>query len=340
MEARPLLLPMLNSEHADIRLNALEVLLADGREHLEPTRQKFIELTLDSDQRVRMISFQILFKVKDVTAENALLAALARAETTGQSGESNDKEICAAVQALCWSPVDAEKVISAVTPLIDEQRSSVAVVWNTMQSSSGLGRSAITGGRLIARYWSVLSTTANESLPYIATGAMDDNDDRTLEYLRKFAEIANPKARGHAAGKLVRHTKFDPKREQVVMQQLLSDQSPWVRLQTIGNLCERKSGTDCSWLVQTAMNLARIDPDKAVVKNAVEGVFDALGNASREDRSLIWLDAKLNLANFMIQRLDNDDLRRLISASPAAGVDAQLENKIQQNGRESNQALD
>lgn len=318
-EARPRLARMLENDSLDIRLNGLDVLQTEEWGHLPPLRQTLIRLTTDPDRRVRIASIGLLARVKDQAAENAFITALSRLESNGPKDSSNDEEARAVIDALCFKPYDAAKVASMVAPLIDEKRSSLTVVWTAMQYSGDLSQLPDIGDELIARYWRILSTTADDSLPYIATGSMSDDDERTLIYLRKFAEITNTKARGYAAGKLMTHSLFEPRREGELMRQLLSDSSPWVRRLTIGNLCERGNnlcargkGAEPEWLVETAMNLAQKDPDKEVAEDAVTGVFRALGNASKDDRKRIWLDPKLGLAKFMIERLDSDDLRRLI----------------------------
>jgi hypothetical protein len=204
-EARPHLAKMLESECADTRANALEVMLKDRVGQLIPLKPRLIELSRDPNRRVRIDTFRVFarFRVKDAATEDALIAALPRAEILKRGGVSDDSEAGVLLEALCWNALDEGKVISAVAPLIDEKRFRQSLVWNAMQTSTLLSRSAEFGDQLIERYWTVLSTTQDDSLPYIATNAMNDNDERTLVYLRRYTEIANPKARAHAIAALV-----------------------------------------------------------------------------------------------------------------------------------------
>ena len=151
--------------------------------------------------------------MKDSATEDALIAALPRAEIIKRALETDDSEAQVLLEALCWNALDEGKVISAVAPLIDEKQFPMSLVWNAMQKNTVLSRSAEFGNQLIERYWTVLRTTQDDSLPYIATGAMNDNDERTLVYLRRSLEIANPKARGYAVAALVhrRHSHLGTK---------------------------------------------------------------------------------------------------------------------------------
>ena len=314
-EARPHLVKMLDSECADTRANALEVFLRARSENLNPLKPRLIELTRDSNRRVRIGTFRLLSKfVKDAATEDALIAALPRAEIIKRALETDDSEAEVLLDALCRNALDEGKVISAVAPLIDEKKFPMSLVCNAMQKSTVLSRSAEFGDQLIERYWTVLSTTQDDTLPYIATGAMNDNDERTLVYLRRSLEIANPKARGYAVAALVHHGRFAPWHEDEIMRKLLNDPLPWTRIMVIANLCTRKEVTEPEWLLRTALEVSHTDPDDEVQGTALSGVFRVLSKVPKDQRQRLLSDPQLGLAQFMLEGLDNDVLRKSIIA--------------------------
>ena len=314
-EARPHLVKMLDSECADTRANALEVLLRARSGNLIPLKPRLIEMTRDPNRRVRIGTFRLLARfVKDAATEDALIAALPRAKILKRSVGTDDSEARVLLEALCWNALDEGKVISAVAPLIDEKQFRQSLVWNAMQKSTLLSRSAEFGDRLIERYWAILSTTQDDSLPYIATGAMNDNDERTLVYLRRYLEITNPKARGYAIAALVSHGRFAPWREDELMRKLLNDPLPWIRSMVIANLCGRKEVTEPEWMMRTVFEVSRTDPDDNVQDAALSGVFAVLSKVPKDQRQRLLDDPQLGLAQFMLDGLGNDVLRNSIIA--------------------------
>lgn len=311
-EARPLLFEMLSGETADTRANALGVLTMDQTENLEHMRVTFVTLLADPSRRVRIASGLILRKVKDAEVENALLAALAKADAERPRSAAADEEIRILVQAICTTPLSDEKVIPALVRLLDESHSSRIIVWTTLQASAPLSKSERFGKELISQYWHILSTTEDDSLPYVATGAMQDSDKISLAYLRMAASIANSKARGYAAAELVSHTGFDPVSEKKLFNRLLRDKSPWVRRCVISSLCMRAAGINPRFQVSTAVRMCVEDSDESVKQRALQGVFDVLYRAPKDMKTDILRDQKCSVPKTMMTAFGNDALRPII----------------------------
>ena len=310
-EARPLLVELLNEESVDARVNAIRVLLNDDGKNLEDLRPRFLELLADPAPSVRILSARILPKIKNKEVETALLDALTNLHAK-RSSSTVDSEIRVIVSALCTGPLEKEKVVKALLGILDESRSSRTVVWTTIQASTQLSRSKRYGADLVVRYWHILSTTEDDSLPYIVTGAMQDDDERTLPLLRKIESIANAKARGYAAAELVAHSGFDPQSEKALFKKLLNDASPWVRTNVIASLCTRIKGLTPKLKISIALKLFADDLDGGVKERALVGVFDVLHRTPKDARSDLLTDPELSIPTKMVNALGEKSLQSVI----------------------------
>ncbi|MCE9611048.1 MAG: HEAT repeat domain-containing protein [Chthoniobacter sp.] len=311
-QGRPLVAGMLRSENTDTRANGVAVLMSDERQHLEPYRASFLKLLADRSARVRMNSAAILAKVKDQDTESALLKAIFR-------DDASDDEIRIIAATLCTEPVDEGKVIPAMVRLMDKSRSSMAVIWTTMQASARLAQSKAHGEKLIACYWQVLSTTSDSGLASIAAGAFPKDDERTLKYLRQSADIANPVVRQYAVSALAGHGGFDPQREAGLFKKLVNDSHPRARAWFIGSLCSRKRGISTRYHIPIALKIWHDDPDEEVQTCALNSIFDVLEQLTvyqlLKDRSLIMADQTLSLPHKMLDVLNGqgkESWRRII----------------------------
>ena len=311
-QARPMLVEMLDSETAATRANAIKVLLADNAKNLNDLRPRLIKLLSDSSRAVRIACARILPKIKNEGVENELLEALSRAHSERPRSGECDSEIRTIVSALCHGPLQKEKVVEALLDVLDESNSSRTVVWTTIQASTNLSRSEQFGNDLLERYWQILKTTNDDSLPYIVTGAMLDNDERTLDYLRKVESITNPQARGYAAAELLSHSGFDPEQETELFESLLHDQSPWVRNNVIASLCVRGNGVSPKFQISIALMLCDEDADNGVKVRAIVGVFDVLRRTQKEARAKLIADPELMLATKMIEALEHESLLAVV----------------------------
>lgn len=300
-EARPLLLGLLTSPEEDARVNALQALTGvhQGESYFETLRpfvSQFLPLLDDPKTRVRAAVAPLLRRVKDARTEEALLRTLARAKD-----EDETKEL---LEAVGGDPLfQEERVAQAVLEHLDEARWSRAVVFAAFGSSYIVIRSKTQGEKLIAAFWRILSTTKENSLLFIFPGPLSLTDPRTLPYLRQAPRIVNPKARDTAVGLLLRHEHFDPRQEARLLEILLHDPEPSVRVTTIGGLCARKQPDARAERARLAFAVVEEDKEPRVQQAALLGAFTLLRDTPELYREL---------AAGVLAALEKENLRPIV----------------------------
>jgi hypothetical protein len=312
-EARPGLLAMLEDENnVNARANALYVLSRDGPAHRRPLRGKVITLLDDPAMTVRTAAINYLSPIKNEEVRAAFVHRIQKLIPT----EGNwITEVGKLVEKLCQEPTPEETLVPILIRIMDHPRANSWLLSTTIQQSRPYSRKGPFADQLLERYWKILSSTANSSVPYHITGSLTDDDDRTLPYLRGAASIENDQARRYAASKLISHDSFDVKidRDRRLLDQLLADDFILVRRETVRALSER-GDIDPQLQIAATFQLYHSKVPEGVLTGgdirgyAISALFAVLCRLPEEARSEVLRDARYSIPELMIAGLGNEKL--------------------------------
>ena len=311
-EARPHLYELLDHHLATARFRALETLDRHD-EDLTPIRGKLFKLMEDRDHRVRWKAIQTLRHLDDARTEARMLDRIKELVKKRKKDENEVNELRTLVVSVCHRPHDADKIIAALIPLMDNPKAETRLVQQAISRTRLLRVSntyprkspKTVGPDLLECYWGILQRTDNYYLTNAACNGFFNFDSLAFPYLIRTAEIPHPNGRMAMTGQLFVHRQYKLSEHWDLIESLLTDKNSQVRKHTYQLLPQNAPESDLVKILDWGVHLLD-DPDPEVRNTGGTYLIKQLVPIREEKRNGIRAQCKSDPTKALLEFMDKD----------------------------------